>query len=157
MIVSTRGRYALRVMIDLAEHAQEGFISVGDVAKRQGISEKYLQSILPILTENGWIEGKKGKGGGYRLKRLPYTYTVGEILRATEGNLAPVACLQEKVAPCERREACRTLAMWKEFHGLILAYFDSIRLESLMARQRFERRLDFSTLPEEMAEADVPR
>lgn len=154
MIVSTRGRYALRVMIDLAEHASDGFVSVGDVAKRQGISEKYLQSILPILTENGWIEGRKGKGGGYRLKRLPHTYTVGEILRATEGDLAPVACLQEKAAPCEKKEFCRTIVMWREFHGLILAYFDSIRLESLMAGQRFERRLDFIDLPFEMAEKE---
>lgn len=154
MIVSTRGRYALRVMIDLAEHASEGFISIGDVAKRQGISPKYFESILPILTENGWVEGKKGKGGGYRLKRPPHVYTVGQILRATEGNLAPVACLQERATPCEKKESCRTLVMWKEFHGLILAYFDSISLESLMAGKGFDRRLDFGELPMELLETE---
>ena len=94
MMISTRGRYALRVMIDLAENAGDGFIPMKEAAARQGISLKYLEQIMPSLSKNGLVEGIHGKGGGYRLSRSPQDYTVGEILRLTDGDLAPVACLQ---------------------------------------------------------------
>ena len=132
MMISTRGRYALRVMIDLAQHAGEGYIPMKKVAERQGISLKYLEQILPVLSRNRLIEGVHGKGGGYRLSKKPEEYTVGEILRLTEGDLAPVACLQCGAEPCECRDSCKTLAMWRGFFELTNGYFDKITLEALM-------------------------
>ena len=132
MRVSSRGRYALRVMIDLAEHQGGGYIPMKDVARRQEISLKYLERILPVLTKSGCIEGIQGKGGGYRLTRPPEDYRVGEILRLTEGCLAPVSCLADGAAPCKRAGACRTLAMWAKANTLINAYFDSVTLADLM-------------------------
>lgn len=132
MMISTRGRYALRVMIDLVQHAGEGYIPMKKVAERQGISLKYLEQILPVLSRNRLIEGVHGKGGGYRLSKKPEEYTVGEILRLTEGELAPVACLQCGAEPCERRDSCKTLAMWRGFFELTNGYFDKITLEALM-------------------------
>lgn len=102
MMISTRRRYCLRVMIDLAEHQREGYIPMKDVAERQDISLKYLEKILPVLVKNGIVEGLQGKTGGYRLSRKPEEYTLGEILRLTEGSLAPVACLECGAAPCEK-------------------------------------------------------
>ena len=131
MLISTRGRYALRVLIDLAEQGGEGYIPMKDVAKRQGLSLKYLERILPVLTKNGDIEGVHGKGGGYRLTRAPGEYRVGDILRLTEGDLAPVACLECGAPACERRAECRTYGMWEKFHGLINDYFDGITIEDL--------------------------
>ena len=115
MMISTRGRYALRVMADLAENRDKGYIPMKDIAERQGISLKYLERIIPALTKNGFIEGVKGKGGGYRLCRNSMEYTVGEILRLTEGDLAPVACLACEAAACERKDSCKTLSMWNGF------------------------------------------
>ena len=132
MMISTRGRYALRVMIDLAEHGDDGYIPMKDVAERQGVSLKYLERILPVLTKNALIEGVQGKGGGYRLCRAPSAYKVGEILRLTEGNLAPVACLECDAAPCGRAAECRTLSMWTKFHDMTNAYFDSVTIADLM-------------------------
>ena len=132
MLVSTKGRYALRVMVDLAEHAGGGFLAMREVAKRQEISLKYLERILPMLVDKGLVEGLRGKGGGYRLTREPSEYTVGEILRATEGDLAPVACLEEGVAPCLRCEDCRTLPFWRELNTLVSSFLDSKTLEDLM-------------------------
>ena len=131
MLISTRGRYALRVLIDLAEHRADGYIPMKDVAQRQGISLKYLERILPVLAKNKLIEGVHGKGGGYRLTRAPEDYPVGEILRFTEGDLAPVACLECGAAPCDRADKCKTLSMWQEFHRMVDDYFDSITLASL--------------------------
>ena len=102
MMISTRGRYALRVMIDLAERATENYVPMKEVAERQNISLKYIERIMPALVKSGLVEGVQGKGGGYRLKRSPGEYTVGEILRLTEGDLAPVACLESGAEPCER-------------------------------------------------------
>ena len=102
-----------------------------DVAKRQGLSLKYLERILPVLTKNGDIEGVHGKGGGYRLTRAPGEYRVGDILRLTEGDLAPVACLECGAPACERRAECRAYGMWEKFHGLINDYFDGITIEDL--------------------------
>ena len=132
MLVSTKGRYALRVMVDLAEHADGGYLAMREVAKRQEISLKYLERILPLLVDKGLVEGLRGKGGGYRLTREPSEYTVGEILRATEGDLAPVACLEEGAAPCPRCEDCRTLPFWRELNTLVSSFLDSKTLEDLM-------------------------
>lgn len=136
MLVSTRGRYALRVMIDLAEHNDGKYIPMRDVAERQGISLKYLERILPVLTQNKLIKGMHGKGGGYCLSRAPEEYTVGEILSLTEGNLAPVSCLECDAEPCERAAECRTLDMWKGFFKLTNDYFNGITIADLMRSER---------------------
>lgn len=131
MMISTRGRYALRVMIDLVEHAKDGYVPMKEVAKRQGVSLKYLERILPALAKNQLVEGIHGKGGGYRLCRKPAEYTVGEILRLTEGALAPVACLACGAVPCSRKDSCKTLPMWSKFFALTNEYFDGITLADL--------------------------
>lgn len=132
MMVSTKGRYALRVMIDLAEHMDDGYIPMKLVAERQEISLKYLERIVPALSKNNLVEGVHGKGGGYRLSRPPEEYTVGEILRLTEGELAPVACLECGAEPCNRRESCKTISMWNEFYDMTNKYFDSIKLSDFL-------------------------
>lgn len=132
MMISTRGRYALRVMIDLAENYGKGFIPMKEVAERQNISLKYLERILPVLTKKKLIEGLQGKGGGYRLTAEPDRYSVGEILRLTEGELAPVACLNGGTNTCERSETCKTLPIWSELYKLINTYFDGIALSDLL-------------------------
>lgn len=132
MLISTRGRYALRVLIDLAENQSGSYIPMKDVAGRQGISLKYLERILPVLAKNRLIEGVTGKGGGYKLTRTPEEYKVGEILRLTEGDLAPVACLECGASPCERAGECRTISMWTGFHSMINEYFDGITIADLM-------------------------
>ena len=131
MIVSTKGRYALRVMIDLAEHQSEKYVPLKEIAARQEISEKYLENILKVLVQNGFLEGLRGKGGGYRLTRSPDQYTVGEILMLTEGSLAPVSCLTPNAAPCSRMANCRTYEMWKGLNDLISNYFSNITLADL--------------------------
>ena len=130
-MISTRGRYALRVMIDLVEHAKDGYVPMKEVAKRQGVSLKYLERILPALAKNQLVEGIHGEGGGYRLCRKPAEYTVGEILRLTEGALAPVACLACGAVPCSRKDSCKTLPMWSKFFALTNEYFDGITLADL--------------------------
>lgn len=132
MLISTRGRYALRVLIDLAENQNEHHIPMKDVAKRQALSLKYLERILPALVKDGLIEGIHGKGGGYKLTRSPEEYRIGDILRLTEGDLAPVSCLECGAEPCDRAEECKTLKMWTDFHKLINDYFDGITLADLM-------------------------
>lgn len=132
MTISTKGRYALRAIIDLAENSKGSYIPMKEVAERQGISFKYLERIVPVLTQNRIIEGQHGKGGGYRLTRAPEDYTVGEILRLAEGDLAPVACLECGATPCEKADECRTLTMWKELHILIDTYFNGITIKDLM-------------------------
>lgn len=135
MMISTRGRYSLRVMVDLAEHAGEGYIPMKDVAQRQGISLKYLEKILPVLAKNDIITGIQGKGGGYRLSRKPEEYTLGEILRLTEGTLAPVSCLECGSQPCERAAECRTLPVWTELDRVISGYLDSVLLSDLVKQE----------------------
>lgn len=135
MTISTRGRYALRVIIDLAENSKGTYIPMKAVAERQGLPLKYLERILAILVQNHMIEGQHGKGGGYRLTRKPEDYTVGEILRLAEGDLAPVACLAAGAAPCQKADVCRTLAMWKKLHTLIDEYFDGITIRDLMRNE----------------------
>ena len=132
MLISTRGRYALRVMIDLAEHWNGDYIPMKDVAKRQDISLKYLEKIMPVLTKNDLVESIHGKGGGYRLNQAPEKYRVGDILRLTEGDLAPVTCLEANAKPCERTADCRTLPMWNKLNNLINEYLDSVTIADLM-------------------------
>ena len=136
MIVSTKGRYALRVMIDLAEYQAERYVPLKEVAARQDISEKYLENILKVLVQNGFLEGLRGKGGGYRLTRSPDQYTVAEILLLTEGSLAPVSCLTPGAPACERMANCRTYTMWKGLNDLIADYFGKITLADLAAPEQ---------------------
>lgn len=132
MMVSTRGRYALRMMIDLAENGRAGvYIAMKDIAGRLEISKKYMEQIMPVLVKNGLVEGMQGQGGGYRLTRKPADYRVGEILRLTEGDLAPVSCLTGE-APCTRSGCCRTIAMWSRFNKLTNDFFDGITIADLM-------------------------
>lgn len=131
MMISTKGRYALRVMIDLAENQGDVYIPLKDIAKRQEISEKYLETILPALIKNHFLEGVRGKGGGYRLSYAPENYTVGSILRLLESSLAPVACLEKSAKPCPRAATCKTLSMWEKLNKMIQAYFDGITLADL--------------------------
>lgn len=132
MLISTRGRYALRVLIDLAGHTEAGYVPMKDIAKRQGISLKYLERIIPVLSRNGIIEGLQGKGGGYRLAKLPEECKIGDILRLTEGDLAPVACLECGTPPCERTSECRTYPMWVEFYQMINDFFDHKTLADMV-------------------------
>lgn len=132
MLISTRGRYALRVLADLAEHAGEGYIPMKDIAERQKISLKYLERILPVLTKNGVIEGVQGKGGGYRLMKAPEECRIGDILRLTEGDLAPVACLATDAKLCDQAGECRTLPLWNEFYELVNQFFDEKTLADIV-------------------------
>lgn len=134
-MISTRGRYALRVMIDLAEHSGGDFVPMKEVAARQEISLKYIERIMPLLTKENLVEGQHGKGGGYRLCRPPEDYSVGEILRATEGELAPVACLECGAKPCSRAAECRTLPMWQKYYAMTNEFFDGISVADLMQNE----------------------
>ena len=136
MMISTRGRYALRVMIDLAEHRDDGYIPMKEIAERQDISLKYLERIIPTLTKHGFIEGVHGKGGGYRLVKAPEACIVGDILRLTEGDLAPVVCLECGAKPCPRAGECRTFPMWRDFYRLTNDYFDGITVAALMKTEQ---------------------
>ncbi len=131
-MISTRGRYALRVLVDLAEHPTGDYIPMKEVAARQNISLKYIGAIMPLLAKANLVEGVHGKGGGYRLHRGPEEITVGEILRLTEGSLAPVACLEKGAAPCPRAAGCLTLPMWTKLDGMIETYLDSVTLKDLL-------------------------
>jgi len=131
MMISTKGRYALRVMIDLTEHNNGEYIPLKEIADRQEISEKYLESIISVLTKADYLSGLRGKGGGYKLTRLPEQYTIGSILKLTEGSLAPVACLECSPNRCERSAECRTLPMWTKFGKMIDDFFENITLADL--------------------------
>ena len=131
-MISTRGRYALRVMIDLAENNTGSFIPLKDIAERQEISKKYLEIIVKDMVTGGLIVGASGKGGGYKLVKKPEKYTVGEILELMEGTLNSVVCLADKNYECSRRKICKTLPMWKEFDGIVHDYFYSKKLTDLL-------------------------
>ena len=133
-MISTRGRYALRVMIDLTQQKTGGYIPLKEIAARQEISEKYLESILKLLVKGKILTGLRGKGGGYRLTRAPEEYTVADILELTEETLAPVACLSEDAEPCPMASDCRTLDMWKGLDKLVRDYFAGITLADLAAK-----------------------
>lgn len=138
MMVSTRGRYALRVMIDLAKQNRENYIPLRDIAQRQDISEKYLESIVKVLTKEGLLEGLRGKGGGYRMTRSPEEYTVYDILKLSEGSLSPVSCLEcdGSSKGCSRAADCPTLPMWKELDDMIRNYFTNITIADLVNNHR---------------------
>ena len=131
MMISTKGRYALRVLVDLAEHRDEGYIPLRTVAQRQGISQKYLESIMRMLSKANLIEAASGHGGGYRLKKAPDEYTLWEILELTEGGLAPVACMKNSTMTCDRSEQCYTLPIWRGLAELIQDYFKSKTLADI--------------------------
>ena len=128
MVISSKGRYALRVMVDLAEHGGDGYVSMRDVARRQELSDKYAGQVMSLLSRAGLVSGVTGKGGGYRLTRKPEEYPLGEILRLTEGSLAPVACLEEGAHPCDRAAQCRTLPVWNRLGQIMGDYLDSVTL-----------------------------
>ncbi len=132
MMISTRGRYALRVIVDLAEHAGDHCIPMKEVAQRQGISLKYLEKILPVLVAGKLVEGIHGKGGGYRLAQEPARISVGQVLRLTEGDLAPVSCLECSTEVCKHSSECRTLPMWSELNRRINEYLDSVTIADMM-------------------------
>ena len=135
MLISTKGRYALRTMTDLAEHGKEGPVSLASIASRQEISLKYLERIMPLLTRAGLVVGASGKGGGYRLTRKPSEYSAGEILRVTEGTLAPVACLECESNTCPRHERCRTLLVWTKLEERMNEYLNGVNLEDIISGQ----------------------
>lgn len=132
MLVSTRGRYAIRVMIDLAEHMNGLYTPMKEIADRQGVSIKYMTKIMHMLTEAGMLDGQHGKGGGYKLNKPADEYRIGDILYITEGTLAPVSCLEDKPCSCERAGDCRTLPMWQELDKIINNYLNGITLADLM-------------------------
>lgn len=132
MKISTKGRYALRMLIDLAQHDDGGYVALKDIAERQGISKKYLEQIIPILNSSGLLLANRGFQGGYRLSKKPNRYTVGSILRLTEGSLAPVACLEQEPNQCERQMECVTLPLWKGLNRVICEYLDGVTLQDLL-------------------------
>lgn len=131
-MISTKARYALRVMIDLTGHQEDGYVPLKDIAARQGISEKYLEIILRMLVKGKLLKGLRGKGGGYMLTRPPREYIIGEIIELTEGPLAPVSCLMPEAEPCSRKSHCVTLPLWQKFDTLIHDFFYNITLEDLI-------------------------
>lgn len=135
MMISTRGRYALRVLVDLAEHGEEGCVTLREIAERQNISEKYLESIVKELVRGGILTGLRGKGGGYRLGRAPEEIGVPDVLELTEGTLAPVACLQKGSRPCPRTDGCRTLPLWAGLSQVVTSYLSGYTIRNLMQEQ----------------------
>ena len=132
MIVSTKGRYALRVMVYFALHGSEEYIPLKQIAESEGISQKYLEAIMAVLSKAGFVDAIHGKGGGYRLNRKPEQYTVGSILKLTEGNLKTVSCTTEGASACNRSTCCRTLPMWERLDNMVEAFFEGITLADLM-------------------------
>ena len=138
MKISTKGRYALRMLLDLAQHRDKGFVPLKDIAERQNVSKKYLEQIVPILNKSDMLQTNRGFQGGYRLAKEPDQYTVGEILRITEGNLAPVACLTHEPNLCERNADCITLPIWQGLYRTITEYLDGITLQDILRQQPAE-------------------
>ncbi len=132
MIVSTKGRYALRVMVHFAKRGGEDYIPLKEIAEAEGISQKYLESIMTLLSKGGFVDAVHGKGGGYRLNRKPEDYTVGSILKVTEGDLSAVSCTSQGAAACSRSECCDTLHMWEKLDKLINDFFESYTIADLL-------------------------
>ncbi len=132
MLISTRGRYALRILVDMAEHRSESHVPLKEIAQRQEISEKYLESIVKELVKSGVLAGVRGKGGGYRLRRPPEQINVGDVLLCMEGSLSPVACLEAGAEPCPRASACRTLEFWRGLDEVIRRYCAEYTVADLM-------------------------
>lgn len=144
MKISTKGRYALRFLVDLAEHSEDGYIALKDVADRQHISKKYLEQIIAILNQTDFLLSNRGSQGGYKLAKAPKDYTVGEILRRTEGSLAPVACLETEINTCERQDECTTLYVWKGLYEVVNNYLDNLTLQDIVDNSRANNAYDFS-------------
>ena len=136
MKISTKGRYALRMLIDLAEHQNSGYVSLKDVAERQNISKKYLEQIVPVLNKSDILKTNRGSQGGYMLAKLPEKYTVGEILRLTEGSLSPVDCVDQDPVECERSGECATRPIWVGLARAINEYVDGITLQDILDQQK---------------------
>ena len=132
MIVSTKGRYALRVMVRFAQLGREEYIPLKEIAEKEGISQKYLESIMTVLSKASFLDALHGKGGGYRLNREPKDYTVGSILKLTEGSLNAVSCTSQGAAACSRTECCETKPMWDKLDKMIDEFFEGITLEDLL-------------------------
>ena len=143
MKISTKGRYVLRMLLDLAEHRGEGYIALKDIAKRQGISKKYLEQIIPLLNNTDILVASRGYHGGYMLAKSPDMYTVGDILRITEGSIAPVSCLEGGSSVCDRDDQCMTLYVWEGLEKVIAEYLDSITLQDILDRHRNDYTFDF--------------
>ena len=140
MKISTKGRYALRLMLDLATNATENPVSVKDIAIRQGISDKYLEQIIAMLNKAGFVKSIRGAQGGYMLCKQPKEYTVGMILRLAEGNLAPASCVMEGEAPCERADMCGTAPLWRKINDAVNGVIDTTTIQDLMDWQQSERK-----------------
>ena len=138
MNVTSKGRYALRVMVDLAQHREDGFVSLKTVAERQGISMKYLEMIVGHLKKAELVESTRGKEGGYRLCREASAYSVGEILHSIEDNLAPVSCIRDGSITCDHAELCLTIPMWKELDEITNSYLESITLADLLSGEKWK-------------------
>ena len=136
MKISTKGRYAVRVMLDLALNNTGECIKVKDIAARQGISEKYLEQIIAVLNKAGYVKSVRGAQGGYRIAKEPEDYTVGMILRLTEGSMAPVSCLEEGAPECERCDTCETLEVWKDLYAAINGVIDNVTIADLVERRK---------------------
>lgn len=134
MKISTKGRYALRMMLDLAENQNDGYVALKDIAERQQLSKKYLEQIVPLLNKSDVLKTNRGYQGGYRLAKSPEEYTVGDILRITEGSLAPVACLESEPIACDRSDSCATLCVWKGLYKAITDYLDGITLQDILEK-----------------------
>lgn len=136
MKISTKGRYALRMLLDLAEHQNDGYVSLKDIAGRQEISKKYLEQIVPLLNRSDYLLTNRGFQGGYRLARTPDKYTVGELLRLTEGGLSPIPCLEQNPNQCRRSANCATLPVWQGLNRVITEYLDGITLQDILDQQK---------------------
>ena len=139
MNVTSKGRYALRIMLDLAQHRDDGFVSIKTVSERQGISMKYLETIVGNLRQAGLVGSTRGKEGGYSLLREPRDYSVGEILRCIEDNLAPVSCIKDGSVTCAQASGCLTVPMWKELDDITSSYLDAITLEDLLSGEKWKK------------------
>lgn len=143
MKISTKGRYALRLMLDLAMYENDGYVKIKDIAKRQDLSDKYLEQIITILSRAGYVKSIRGASGGYKLAKLPSEYTVGMILRLTEGSLSPVACLDEEISDCTRYDNCATLEVWKQLSDAINNVVDNMTLADLLDIQTQKNQFNF--------------
>ena len=136
MIVSTKGRYALRVMVNFAQQDRDAYIPLKEIAEKEGISQKYLESIMTVLSKAGFVDAVHGKGGGYRLNRSPEEYTVGSILKLTEGSLSAVSCTAQGAAACSRSECCNALPMWEKLDKMIDEFFEGITIADLLKEMK---------------------
>lgn len=144
MKISTKGRYAVRMLLDLAQNQSKGFVTLKDISERQGLSKKYLEQIIPLLNNEKLLTASRGFQGGYKLSHPPAFYTIGKILRITEGSLAPVACLDNTPIGCERVAACPTLYIWQGLQKAVDEYLDSITLQDVLDHSREKFGYDFT-------------